>query len=90
MAERSQLERGFVLTRHWRDTPEGIVIDFWLATDHGPQKIRLPPQEAVAFIPAEFSEKALPHVNAAAGCSLRPLALRDFHRRPVVGIYCQR
>lgn len=88
MAKRSPLERGFVLTRHWRDTPEGIVIDFWLATDHGPQKIRLPPQEAVAFIPAEFSAKALPWVNAATGCSLRPLALRDFHRRPVVGMYC--
>ena len=45
--------QGFVLIRHWRDTPRGTEVDLWLATDDGPQKVRLPLQESVAFIPAE-------------------------------------
>ncbi|WP_376750025.1 hypothetical protein, partial [Stutzerimonas balearica] len=44
--------QGFVLTRHWRDTAEGIEVSFWLATDAGPRQVRVPPQEAVAFVPA--------------------------------------
>lgn len=47
------LQQGFVLTRHWRDTPAGTEVEFWLATDNGPRRIRLPHQPSVAFIPAE-------------------------------------
>ncbi|WP_336886716.1 hypothetical protein, partial [Pseudomonas carnis] len=35
------LQQGFVLTRHWRDTPTGTEVSFWLATDQGPRCIRL-------------------------------------------------
>ena len=49
---------GFILTRHWRDTPAGTEVDFWLATDDGPRHLRLPPQPSVAFIPAEQRERA--------------------------------
>jgi hypothetical protein len=41
----------FLLTRHWRDTPQGTELSFWLATDDGPLQVTLPPQESVAFIP---------------------------------------
>ncbi|WP_213991654.1 DNA polymerase II [Sodalis sp. dw_96] len=81
--------QGFVLTRHWRDTPAGISVDFWLATDQGAQKVSLPPQQAVAFMTAEFAEQARPLLAAVAGCSQRSLELRDFHRRPVTGVYCR-
>lgn len=33
---------GFLLTRHWRDTPHGIELTFWLATDNGPVQLRVP------------------------------------------------
>lgn len=46
-----ELQQGFVLTRHWHDTPEGTCVEFWLATDQGPRQLRLAPQESVAFIP---------------------------------------
>ncbi len=49
------LQQGFLLTRHWRDTPAGTEVEFWLATDAGPRQLRLPPQTSVAFIPAEQS-----------------------------------
>ncbi|KHL71890.1 hypothetical protein PpSQ1_23840, partial [Pseudomonas putida] len=45
-----ELQQGFVLTRHWHDTPQGTCVEFWLATDQGPQLLRLAPQESVAFI----------------------------------------
>ncbi len=27
------LQQGFILTRHWRDTPAGAEVEVWLATD---------------------------------------------------------
>lgn len=52
------LPQGFVLTRHWRDTAAGTEVEFWLATDSGPRRIRLPHQPSVAFIPADQREQA--------------------------------
>ncbi len=52
------LQQGFLLTRHWRDTPAGTEVEFWLATDAGPRQLRLPPQTSVAFIPAEQRQRA--------------------------------
>ncbi|GIZ53369.1 DNA polymerase II [Noviherbaspirillum aridicola] len=83
-----QTRRGFVLTRHWRDTAAGTEVEFWLATDDGPCHVRLPPQTSVAFIPAEQREQAQAVLRDERGCELRDLDLRDFHRRPVLGLYC--
>ncbi len=85
----TQPQQGFVLSRHWRDTPEGTEVAFWLATDVGPRQIRLPCQESVAFIPAEQRAWAEPLLRDTQGAELRELALRDFKRRPVLGLYCR-
>ncbi|WP_016585269.1 DNA polymerase II, partial [Yersinia pestis] len=74
--------------RHWRDTPAGTEVEFWLATDEGPQHVRLPPQPSVAFIPAEQQQRAETVLRAERHWQLRPLALTDFHQRPVLGLYC--
>ncbi len=83
-----QPQQGFLLTRHWRDTDAGTEVDFWLATGHGPRQIRLAPQPSVAFIPAEQREQASAVLTGERGCELRPLELRDFQQRPVLGLYC--
>ncbi|UVJ45605.1 DNA polymerase II [Pseudomonas sp. LS1212] len=83
------LQQGFLLTRHWRDTPDGTEVEFWLATDDGPRHIRLPHQPSVAFIPAEQREQAEALLRGERGVELRPLGLCDFHHRPVLGLYCQ-
>ncbi|WP_128869686.1 DNA polymerase II [Pseudomonas sp. VI4.1] len=83
------LQRGFVLTRHWRDTPAGTEVEFWVATDTGPQRIRLPYQPSVAFIPAAQREQAEALLQGEKNLELRPLALQDFEHRPVLGLYCQ-
>lgn len=84
-----QLQRGFVLTRHWHDTPEGTSVEFWLATDQGPRRLRLAPQPSVAFIPAAQADHARALLANEPGVELKPLHLRDFDQRPVLGLYCR-
>ena len=76
------------MTRHWRDTAAGTEVDFWLATDNGPRQVRLAPHPSVAFIPEEQREQAEKVLRDEKAWELRPLALSDFHHRPVVGLYC--
>ncbi|NIC25818.1 DNA polymerase II [Serratia plymuthica] len=83
------LQQGFLLTRHWRDTPAGTEVEFWLATDHGPQQLRLPPQNSVAFIPAEQHQRAELLLREERQLELKTLPLTDFHHRPVLGLYCR-
>lgn len=84
-----ELQQGFVLTRHWHDTPEGTCVEFWLATDQGPRQLRLAPQVSVAFIPVQQAARAQALVGAEQGVEMRPLGLRDFEQRPVLGLYCR-
>jgi DNA polymerase-2 len=81
------LQQGFVLTRHWRDTPAGTEVSFWLATDHGPRCIRLPVQTSVMFIPEAHRKPLDWLLKGERDIELRPLQLCDFHHRPVLGLY---
>lgn len=82
------IEQGFVLTRHWRDTAAGIEVEFWLATDDGPRRLRVPYTPSVAFIPAEQQRKVELLLQGERDVELRSLNLVDFHHRPVMGLYC--
>lgn len=91
----AQAYQGFILTRHWHDTPAGVQVEFWLATDDGPRHLILPPQQAVAFVPVAYQAQAEKRIGANTAttrahqrCSLRPLALHDFHHQPLLGLYC--
>ena len=81
------LQQGFVLTRHWRDTPLGTEVSFWLATDAGPRFIRLPMQTSVVFIPEAHRKPLDWLLKGEREIELRPLQLCDFHHRPVLGLY---
>ncbi|MBC3863474.1 DNA polymerase II [Undibacterium jejuense] len=90
----TELQPGFILTRHWRDTAAGTEIEFWLTSDRGPRRLRLQHQPSVAFIPAEQRERTefilhsqTQHERRQA--ELRELSLKDFQQRPVLGLYCQ-
>ncbi|WP_288381887.1 DNA polymerase II, partial [uncultured Massilia sp.] len=86
-------ERGFLLTRHWRDTDAGCEVEYWLATENGARCLRLPPQPALAFIPLEQREAAAQllrqETRGRVDWELRELALTDFRHRPVAGLYCR-
>ncbi|MBD8144979.1 DNA polymerase II [Pantoea agglomerans] len=81
---------GFLLTRHWRDSPHGTEIILWLATDAGAQRVVLPVQESVAFIPEEFQAQVSELLKDERQFRIQSLALKDFRRRPVFGLYCQK
>ncbi|MBJ3813475.1 DNA polymerase II [Shimwellia pseudoproteus] len=81
--------QGFLLTRHWQDTPQGTVINFWLATDNGPLNVTLPPQESVAFVPQNQQSRVEQLLATERQWRLAPLALQDFHQQPVCGLYCR-
>jgi DNA polymerase-2 len=85
----TQAREGFLLTRHWRDTPQGTEVEFWLATDDGPLQVFLPPQESVAFIPSAQVSQAQRLLAGENQYRLTPLQLKDFHRQPVHGLYCR-
>ncbi|MDI5892313.1 DNA polymerase II [Halomonas rhizosphaerae] len=90
MTDRDGMTRhGFILTRHWEDTPRGTEVSVWLATDDGPLRVRLPVQPSVAFLPAQQRARAEALLAGEPGVTLSELELRDFHRRPVLGLYCR-
>jgi DNA polymerase-2 len=72
----------FLLTRHWRDTPQGVELQFWAHSPAGPLRLIYPRQQAVCFI-ARDSELQLdgPVVTR------KPLQLTDLHGQPVDGLY---
>lgn len=44
------MPEAFLLTRQWRDTREGVLLDFWWATDEGPLWTQTSGQEVVFFV----------------------------------------
>ncbi|MGH1471053.1 MAG: DNA polymerase II [Cellvibrionaceae bacterium] len=47
----------FLLTRQWRDTVNGITLDFWFASENGPVNVEITGQEAVFFIRKSESQE---------------------------------
>ncbi len=82
--------RGFLLTRHWRDLPEGTEIEYWLATDEGPKKVLLTQQTSVAFLPARHWAAAQATLASLQGLEVKELGLKTFEQEPVLGVYTRR
>lgn len=72
---------GFLLTRHWRDTPSGIELSYWAWTAQGALRLLFPNQPAVCFI---GRDSALP---AGIDCTRKQLELTDLAGNPVDGLY---
>ncbi|CAN7358997.1 DNA polymerase II [Acidovorax sp. LjRoot129] len=82
--------RGFILTRHWRDLPDGTEIEYWLATEEGPKKVLLTQQTSVAFLPACHRAAAQAQLAKLQGLEIKELGLKTFHQEPVLGVYARR
>ncbi|PHM71732.1 DNA polymerase II [Xenorhabdus sp. KJ12.1] len=81
-------EQGFILSRHWKDTPSGIELVYWLATDKGSRRITILHQKAVAFIPQRDLPEAEKRLAQERHYELKKLSLKDFNRQPVSALYC--
>ena len=54
------MPQAFLLTRQWRDTREGVVLDFWWATEQGARWTQTLGQEVVFFIARADAGEATP------------------------------
>ena len=82
--------RGFLLTRNWRDLPDGTELEYWLATDEGAKKVLLTRQSSVAFLPAQHRAAAQASLASLQGLEVRELDLKTFDQKPVLGVYAPR
>ncbi|MTC46674.1 DNA polymerase II [Providencia sp. wls1922] len=82
-------EKGFILSRHWRDTRYGVEVSYWLLTDNKPQKVIVPYQQAVGFLPESKFSLVRHLIEGQADISYRSVELRDFKREKVYAIHCQ-
>jgi DNA polymerase-2 len=80
-------QKGFILTRQWRDTRKGVELEFWLSSDDGPVKLLVPEQESVFFVPAEQVEAANHLLTPFSGINAKAVPLRDFSLQPVQAFY---
>ena len=77
----------FLLTRQWRDTAKGIVLDFWFTSDSGPIHVFIEKQQAIFFIRQEDSQAVSKALSTFSEISIKPLQLKDFTHKPVAGVY---
>ena len=78
----------FLLTRHWRDTSNGLELSFWAASEQGPLRIVLDGEEAVCFVERD----TMPGNGAIASrqCRRRALGLATLDGAPVDALYFRR
>ncbi|MEY4589433.1 MAG: hypothetical protein RL497_1509 [Pseudomonadota bacterium] len=78
---------GFLLTRHWRDTPNGVCLEFWFASADGPVCVEIPHQEVVFFVPRAQA----PHINTLlsglVNWRMAEVMLTTFTHQPVNALY---
>ena len=76
---------GFLLTRHWRDGPDGVELVFWAYSTAGPLRLVFRGQRAVCFTPADTAL----HPADLRGLRLerKRLRLRALDGQPVDGLY---
>ena len=79
--------KGFLLTRNWRDTRDGVELEYWWATDSGPLRSTVHGEKAVFFLREDQLAKADPVLRGERGVELKPVKLRAFDMSKVQGIY---
>lgn len=80
--------KGFILTRHWRDTSQGVSLELWLASDKGAVKLTIPAQTSLFFIRESDQPLVRKLLGISRGVTIKPLALKNIHGEAVMGVYC--
>jgi DNA polymerase-2 len=83
----TDLQTGFIVSRNWRDTEQGVELELWLSTDSGPHCLVVPAQEALFFLPAADVARAREVLAAEFSCRIETLDLLDFRQQAVSGFY---
>ena len=82
---------GFVLTRHYHDLPEGLQLEYWLATEQGAVCVQQNQQQQVCFIDSQQQQLALAALQQAPYAEqqwqLKNVQLRCFSGHPALALY---
>lgn len=81
--------KGFLLTRQWIETDQGLDLVYWIAAEKGPLKITLTGQEAVFFVAAAELHQTLKILASMGGWRHAAVKLENFELKPVVALYCR-
>ncbi|RYZ85178.1 MAG: DNA polymerase II, partial [Moraxellaceae bacterium] len=77
----------FLLTRQWRDTREGIVLDFWWATEQGARWTQITKQEMVFFVLREDAVRIANKLVNLRAWRMAEVDLKTFRNLPVNALY---
>ena len=77
----------FLLTRQWRDTSKGIVLDFWFSSQSGPVHVLIENQQAIFFIRQEDTLQVKRVLFSFSDMLIKSLELKDFDHKPVSAVY---
>lgn len=78
---------GFLLTRHWRDTPSGVCLEFWWATEQGPVLTEIPNQEVVFFVPRDQVQAIEETLAPVPQWRMAQVPLSTFTHRAINALY---
>src|SRR5690606_3997429 len=76
----------FLLTRQWRDTPQGVCLELWWASDQGPIFTQITHQEVVFFARREDAT-AIHHALGGIQYRRGAVELKTFNNEPVDALY---
>jgi DNA polymerase-2 len=81
------MTNAFLLTRQWRDTREGVVLDLWWATETGSCWTQITGQEVVFFVEREQATELPALFARLRGWRMAEVELKTFCDQPVVALY---
>jgi DNA polymerase-2 len=88
-AARQQIT-GLILTRRQHETPQGVELELWLASEQGSCRVMLPAQRYVFLIHQQqlVRAQALWSEEHLTPDEIRPLPLTSFNGQKVSAVYC--
>ena len=78
---------GFLLTRNWRDTSDGVELEFWFSSSDGPLCILVSGGNSVFFLAQCDLPRAREVLARVPEVDVRALSLRTFEMDAVTGVY---
>ena len=81
------MPEAFLLTRQWRDTREGVLLDFWWATEQGPCWTQTLGQDVVFFIARADAPRTEEVLRNLRQWRRADVDLKTFRDQPVNALY---
>ncbi|SFG06272.1 DNA polymerase II [Neptunomonas qingdaonensis] len=81
--------RGFVLTRHQQDQPDGIELRYWIKNQQDISLVSVTGQESVFFVHDAQLDCTRDRLKGLTGWRLEKVQLRDLEQQGVHALYCR-